>query len=312
MNKKEKTKQFNINPVEKVMIDIGNSVFKLSYKDSMFQFDSKIKKINANTMDFQEAIIYNNECYAISQGDYVHDNFKAEKEGLEQFIFYGLSTIFPDRDNITVNLMLNLPVDQLANKDLLKSRLQNSYEFIINSPQNNIKNKKRFLTINKIGVVAESVASYYSLGNELEDFITILDIGSKTTNFATFTNVGINDIDKTGTLNIGIHNLYQDLVQYYKTTNHITYKTQDIDIRLRKNRLEIPLDIKKNFIDQIKNGLYEKGFTDYDGYMIKACGGGSLVLGTDLETAFSNCSILDNALFRNAIGSKLISEQLGF
>lgn len=295
---------------ELLVIDIGNSVFKISYKDEMMEFNSKIKKIDINTMDFAESIIYEDECFAISQGDYVHDTFKANKEGLEQFILYAISTMIKDKEVLDVNLMLNLPVNQLINKEILKSRLQNTYQFTVNSPKNSLNKYARIVSIHKIGVVAESIACYYSL-EDVTPFITILDIGSKTINYATFTEIGVNDIAKSNTLEFGIHDLYKDVIEYYKQENK-TYSIADIDSRIRANKIKIPKDIKENFIAKIKNGLLANGFLDFDDYSLRCCGGGSLVLGKELESGFSDVTILDNSVYRNIIGSKLIAESLGF
>lgn len=295
-----------------VTIDIGNSVFKVCSDEMRKEFNSKIKKIDINTMDLAEAIVYEGDCYAIAQGDYVHNNFKADKEGLEQFILYAISTLIDKDEPTEVSLMLNLPVNQLSNKELLKTRLQKTYQFTVNSPLNGINKKSRCVKITKIGVVAESVASYYSLGDELSDFITIFDIGSKTINYATFTEIGVNDINKTDTLDFGIHDLYKNIIDYYKQEHHKTYTISDIDARIKANKIDIPNEIKIAFIDKIKNNLNAKGFVDFDDYSIKACGGGSLVLDKDLEKSFSDLEILDNALFRNNMGSKLIAENIGF
>lgn len=293
-----------------VTIDIGNSVFKVSHDSTRIEFNSKIKKIDINTMDLTEAIVFNEECYAIAQGDYVHNNFKADKEGLEQFILYAISII--DDDLSDVSLMLNLPVNQLANKELLKSRLLGNYQYTVNSPLHGLNKKSKNLTISKIGVVSESVAAYYSLGDELSDFTMILDIGSKTINYATFTEIGVNDIAKSDTLDFGIHDLYKDVIDYFKTEHHKTYSIGDIDSRVKANKIQIPNEIKINFIEKLKNNLRAKGFMDFEDYSIKACGGGAIVLKNDLVKNFSDIEILDNALFRNNIGSQLIAESTGF
>lgn len=293
-----------------VTIDIGNSVFKVGVDDKLKQFPSKIKEIDINTMDFTEAIVYDNKCCAISQGDYVHDNFKATKIGLEQFILYAISTI---TDEVEVNLMLNLPVNQIANKELLKDRLQDKeYEFTVNSPLNGINKEAKIIKINKVGVVAESMASYFSLDDErITDFIVVLDLGSKTINYATYTEIGVFDIPKSGTLDFGVHDLYEDIIAHYKTEHHKTYTISDIDARVRANRIKIPNEIKNDFIEKIKNGLKSKGFYDFDDYSIKACGGGAIILGEEIINSFAEAEILENPLFRNNMGNKVIAEGQG-
>ena len=259
-----------------VTIDIGNSVFKVGVDDKLKQFPSKIKEIDINTMDFTEAIVYDNKCCAISQGDYVHDNFKATKIGLEQFILYAISTI------------------------------------TVNSPLNGINKEAKIIKINKVGVVAESMASYFSLDDErITDFIVVLDLGSKTINYATYTEIGVFDIPKSGTLDFGVHDLYEDIIAYYKTEHHKTYTISDIDARVRANRIKIPNEIKNDFIEKIKNGLKSKGFYDFDDYSIKACGGGAIILGEEIINSFAEAEILENPLFRNNMGNKVIAEGQG-
>lgn len=294
-----------------VNIDIGNSVFKMESDGNLKQFNSMIKDIDINTMDFSEAIVFNDRCCAISQGDYVHDNFKATKSGLEQFILYAISTI---TEEVEVNLMLNLPVNQIANKELLKDRLQGrEFEFTINSPLNGITKEPKIVKINKVGVVGESIACYYSLDDDkVTEFIIIFDIGSKTINFATFTSIGVLDLDKSGTLDFGVHDLYEDVINYCKTEGHKTYTISDIDARVKANRITIPKDIKENFVDKIKNGLKSKGFYDFEDYSIKVCGGGAIILEKELNSSLKDVEVLSNPLFRNTMGSKIIAEGLGF
>lgn len=298
----------NLTP-ELLNIDIGNSVFKIASGENRSHFNSKITPIDISMVDVSEAIIYNGLCCAIGQGDYVHDNFKATKDYLEQFILYSIATSTNSED---VNLMLNLPVNQIPNKELLKSRFENKlFQFTINSPSNGLMNITKNINVHKVGVVGESIACYYSLGDELVPFLVVLDIGSKTINYATYTEIGVLDILKSGTLDFGIHELYKNVIEYYKNEYRKTYTISDIDSRIRNNRIEIPKELLTNFIDKIKNSLNAEGFYDFDDYTIKACGGGALVLGEELKKHFSEISILDNALYRNTIGSQLIAEELG-
>lgn len=297
---------------ETIQIDLGNSVYKICYKDRLEQFDSKLKAVDINTIDFTEAIVLDDKCYAISQGDYIHDSFKPEKEGLEKFILYAVATMIPYPDDVSVNLMLNLPNKQLSNKDILKKRLEKSFEFTINSPMNGITKRKRTVKFKKIGVVGESQAAYYSLDEELTNFIIIFDIGSKNINYSTYTKLGVMDIEKSGTLEFGIHELYKNVSEYYLNTKHRNYSISDIDARIRANRLSIPQELKDNFIQQIINGLTGDGFTDYNDYSIKCCGGGSLVIQDRLKEYFDDISVLDNSVYRNVLGSKIIAEQLGW
>jgi Actin like proteins N terminal domain len=300
-----------MNNLKLVTIDIGNSVFKVGADNELKQFNSMIKEIDINTMDFSEAIVFNDKCCAISQGDYIHDNFKATKSGLEQFILYAISTI---TEEVEVNLMLNLPVNQIANKELLKDRLQGKeFEFTVNSPLNGLNKEAKIVKINKVGVVGESIACYYSLDDDsLTEFIVIFDIGSKTINFATFTSIGVLDLDKSGTLDFGVHYLYENVIEYYKTEEHKTYTIADIDARVKANKIKIPKEIKENFVDKIKNGLKSKGFYDFDDYSIKVCGGGAIILGNELNSALKDVEVLSNPLFRNNLGSQIIAEGLGF
>ena len=298
------------NKTQLITIDIGNSVFKVGANDKLIEFASMRKEIDVSEIDFAEAIIYNDKVHAIRQGDYVHENFKAKKDGLEEFVLYAISTI-TEADE--VNLMLNLPVNQIANKELLKDRLQDKlFEFTVNSPINGISKQSKLLQISKVGVVAESMSAYYSIDDkELKDFIIVLDIGSKTVNYSTYTRIGEFDFEKSGTLDFGIHNLYGELISYYKQEQYKTYTLSDIDDRMRANRLQYPKELNVNFINKIKNSLRGNGFYDFDEYCIKACGGGAIVLGKELTEQFSEASVLDNPLYRNNIGNKIIAEGLG-
>ena len=295
--------------IKRITIDIGNSSFKINGEEI---FDSRIKEVDINCIDHAESIVYNGKAYAIGQGDYIHNNFKADKENLEIFILYAIGKVASSiEDNF--NLMLNLPINQIANKELLKGRFEGEYfEYTINSPSKNIKSETRLITINKVGVVAEGLATYYSLDdNDLNPFVTILDIGSKSVNYSTFTEVGVNDIDKSNTLDFGIHDFYEDCIQHFKTVKHRTYTISDIDSRIKANKIEIPKSIKEAFVKKIINNLRSKNFYDFDEYSIKGCGGGSLILQEELNQAFKDFKLLDNPVFRNNIGTELIAENLG-
>ena len=136
-------------------------------------------------------------------------------------------------------------------------------------------------------------------------------MGSKTINYATYTEIGVFDIPKSGTLDFGVHDLYEDIIAHYKTEHHKTYTMSDIDARVRANRIKIPNEIKNDFIEKIKNGLKSKGFYDFDDYSIKACGGGAIILGEEIINSFAEAEILENPLFRNNMGNKVIAEGQG-
>lgn len=295
--------------IKRITIDIGNSSFKVNGEEI---FDSRIKEVDINCIDHAEAIVHNGKAYAIGQGDYIHNNFKADKENLDVFILYAIGK-FASKTDDEFNLILNLPINQLANKEQLKSRFEGEYfEYSINSPSKNIKKEERMIKINKVGVVAEGLASYYSLNDdELDSFITILDIGSKSVNYSTFTDIGVNDINKSNTLDFGIHDFYEDCIQHFKTIKHKTYTISDIDSRIKAKKIEIPKSIKVDFVKRIINSLQSKNFMDFDDYSIKGCGGGSLILQEELKEAFSDFTMLENPVFRNNIGTELIAENLG-
>lgn len=286
-----------------LIIDLGNSKVKTS---KGVQFNSQVAQTSVNKVDFTDAIILNDKCYAIGQGQYDNNNIKADKRYLEQLVLYSIACCTNDE---SVVLFLHLPVNQLSMKPELIGKLQGkTFKFIVNSNSYNVKLQERTVKIEKVAVVGESVAAYYSLGDEVTDFTVLLDIGSKTINYSTYTQIGENDLEKSDTLDFGIHQFYETLIAYYKDEKHKTYTLSDIDKRVVSGKIEIPQFLKDDFVDKIKNALQGKGFMDFDDYSIKCVGGGSLVLEESLKTGFNDAEILDDAIVRNVMGSEIIAE----
>ena len=290
-----------------ITMDIGNSIIKTN---KGITFNSQIMKTNVNNIEFSEAILYKDECFAIGQGEYENSMIKCDKNFLEHFVLYGIACSTKDDD---VKLILSIPVNQLSTKENLINRLQGkSFSFIINSNEHNVKLIERSVKISKVAVVGESIASYYSLTDELSEFLTILDIGSKNINYATYTEIGKNDLLKSGTLDFGIHDFYNNIIEYYKNEKHITYSLSDIDKRVKSHRIFIPESMKKTFIEKIKNAITGNGFLDYNDYSLKCVGGGSLVLKDELEESFADAKVIDDPVLRNVRGLELIGNTLGF
>lgn len=292
--------------VTKLIIDLGNSNVKTNLG---VQFSSQVVQTSVNNVDFSDAIIYEDKCYAIGQGQYDNNNIKSDKKYVEQLVLYAIACCTKSEET---DIFLHLPVNQLTMKPNLIQRLQDkSFNFKVNSHSYGIPLQERTVKIGKVGVVAEAVASYYSLGDEVTEFIVMLDIGSKTINYATYTQIGENDLEKSGTLDFGIHQFYEDVISYYKEEKHKTYTLSDINKRVISKKIDIPQFLSENFVDRIKNALRGKGFMDFDDYSIKCVGGGSLVLEESLKTGFSDAIVLSDAVNRNVMGSELILEALG-
>lgn len=291
---------------EIVVLDLGNSVCKTNKGIS---FDTRISNVDENSVEFSDSIIFDNKCYAIGQGEYEHNNIKSDKVYLEQFVMYGVGCSTKENNII---LMLNLPINQLSMKNELIQRLQGkTYKYSMNSSSYNISFKDREIKIEKVAVIAESVASYYSLQDDVNDFVMLLDIGSKTINYATYTQIGQLDMDKSDTIDFGLHDFYESLIKYYKREFHKTYTISDINKRVVSEKIDIPEHLKVEFIEKIKNSLRGHNFFDYNDYSIKCVGGGSVVLKDTLEKSFNDIKVLDEAPFRNVKGTEMIAQALG-
>ena len=288
-------------------IDYGNSIVKTNKNVS---FNSQIVKTDKDNISFSDAIIINDDCYAIGQGEYENKRVKADKTYIEQFILYAIGC---STDENEVDVIFNLPINQLTSKQDIISKFSNKqFVFTINSQKYRKHLVQKSISICKVGVVAECVAAYYSLSNTVTPFILMLDIGSKTINFAAYTDIGEMDLKKSGTLDFGIHDFYQDIVNYYRKQKRISYSVSDIDKRIRNNKIVIPEELEISFIQRIKNGFEGLGFNDYNDYSIRCSGGGSIVLENSLLAEFDDIKVLENPLFSNVRGSEIIGEAIGF
>lgn len=290
-----------------VTLDMGNSRGKTN---AGIEFSTKILEIDKNKAQFSEFIIIDETCFAISQGNYDHNNVKPEKETYEHFTLYAIACSTNDN---SVNLLLNLPINQLPMKQILIDKFKNkTFTFKVNSNVNKIKLHERKIAIKNVEVVGEGISAYYSLDEELDNFISMLDIGSKNINYATYTEIGQLNLAKSGTLDFGLHDFYNDVIVYFKEKQGKTYTIADIDERVRNDKIEIPLGLKTKFVKKIQNELLGRGFFDFQDYAFKAIGGGSLVLKFELMQLFDNLVVLPDAIFRNVRGLELIGESLEF
>lgn len=269
------------------IVDIGNYNLKTSnglILSSKYTTDVQISDLGENI------ITYNGVNYYMEKGSLDKEYNKVDKNYIP-LLLYALSKF----NSCSIDLMLGLPINQVLLKDQLKENLENKeFVFKLNGVEKNIK-------INKVGVVAEGISSFYTLTDEERKKDTlIIDIGGRTVNAASFIN---KKIEEKTTIPMGMLNLYDMINKNLKSKR---YKLEQIERLTRSNKISDIDTEKKSFVDSLLEEL--KFYYDLDLYDIYITGGGALVIGEEICNRLENCKLMKNPLLSNVTGNYNIAK----
>ena len=278
------------------VIDYGN--FNIKFKSENLGLISS--KYHANFEPNEEAfnrIEVEGKKYYIGVGKYSLEYIKIDKESLIPQILYCISEA-NQGNNITTDLAILLPIEQMAMKEELKKLLERRfYSSTINGKQVNIR-------IEKVVVLPEAQVARFSLSEDKQsEDLLLVDIGSRTTNIVA-TSQG--ELVLNITRKIGVLNLYERLMKQLNSQGEIL-ELEDIEPQLKRNRIVLPEEMKMEFLKEVLNSF--KSEVNIANHDVMFSGGGSLVLQSVIDK-IEGIQLHNECLYANLLGAEIVAKEL--
>lgn len=284
-----------------IPIDIGYHNVKAYYEGQAIIFSSKFKTGLENSR--YDVLTSDGEEYTIGKGSFDMANDKTKRDN-KMFILPAIAKLIPPRkEEISVNLVLALPMaDHLKSEDLKKEFIDRQFNYQLNGEEYKIK-------INDVLVGAEGFSAKYALPEEILalEAYSIVDIGGGTTNVLTIYN---GEIETSDTIPLGVREgIYVDIYSVAKGAVRGLNFIEDIDRSLKLGSLDIFEDkiekLKKDFVIKLSKQLEKFPLAK----TIIFVGGGSSFIAEKDKNIFKipggfegDLHILDNAIFANVVG----------
>lgn len=276
-------------------VDLGSFNIKTSLGGI---YENRFLKDNDSDIFGAETITYAGNTYFFDRGAFDKEFTKANKE-IEIPLLYAIG-----KDGVegNVNLILHLPANQFAMRQSIIDKLQGkTFEF-------EYKGNKRSITFDKVGVLKEGFAAFYSLPKRNSGLIAIIDIGGRTTDVFTFLN---GKEEKETSIPVGSMNYFKIIADRLNAQGE-NRKVEDI-FKLIDNNLinleefkDVTNSIGSLIINEIK--IEVENLKDYE---IKLCGGGSEYFIDIFKDSFKKVEQLNNSLLSNVNGSYFIGKAKG-
>lgn len=270
-------------------IDVGN--FNIKDQDQNI-YENRFEINNDDVGVSAETIKFNGNTYFMGRGEFDREYTKIKKN-IEIPVLYAIGKNIDAYDD-EIDLMLQAPANQyVLAKQVYKEKFEcKEFEFEVNGVECKIK-------INKVGVLKEGFAAFYSLDRRNEGLICIIDIGGRSTDIFAFKDgIAIKEISiPKGTLDI-FENISDKLIEIGDKRD-----VEDIQMLLENDVLKI------DDFDEILNAAYKeivnrtKTKFNINDYRIKMCGGGSEFLFKFFSDNYDNVDIIQDEIFANAIGA---------
>lgn len=278
------------------IIDYGN--YNIKFKGDNLGLISS--KYHTNFEPNEEAfnrIEVEGKKYYIGVGKYSLEYIKVDKESLIPQILYCINEA-NQGNNITTDLAILLPIEQMSMKEKLKKLLERRfYSSIINGKQVNIR-------IEKVVVLPEAQVARFSLSEDKQsEDLLLVDIGSRTTNIVA-TSQG--ELVLNITRKIGGINLYERLMKRLNSQGDIL-ELEDVEPQLKRNRIVLPEEMKMEFLKEILNSF--KSEVNIANYDVMFSGGGSLVLKSVIDK-IEGIQLHNDCLYANLLGAEIVAKEL--
>ena len=278
------------------VIDYGN--YNIKFKSENLGLISS--KYHANFEPNEEAfnrIEVEGKKYYIGVGKYSLEYIKIDKESLIPQILYCINEA-NQGNNITTDLAILLPIEQMAMKEELKKLLERRfYSSTINGKQVNIR-------IEKVVVLPEAQVARFSLSEDKQsEDLLLVDIGSRTTNIVA-TSQG--ELVLNITRKIGVLNLYERLMKQLNSQGEIL-ELEDIEPQLKRNRIILSEEMKMEFLKEVLNSF--KSEVNIANHDVMFSGGGSLVLQSVIDK-IEGVQLHNDCLYANLLGAEIVAKEL--
>lgn len=246
---------------------------------------------------------------------------KHKRDFLVEQVLVMTCVLYPNSDNLDVNLKLGLPPEQYAQRQyqqelLDKFKLGETYDFKLDG-----RNKR--LKISNIQLCIEGYSAFVALADNINyngRDLLICDIGGGTTDACSFTYDFDSDQFIPGiptTVTKGCIDMIEEITKKINSVHGADIKSEQVDVYIRKDKDELLYGdnsyVISEFVDVAKdtaNLIYNKFNNEYgswDNYLVILVGGGHKLFNKLVSEKISNQLELDETerFFANAIGFAL-------
>lgn len=274
----------------KIAVDLGNSMINAA---TYINNELKLAKL-PNKIKFEKTISpkarvlsINNQVMYVGVGDLNNNVLKHTRKNLLEQVLVMINELYPDEDNLGVELVTGLPPAQMFNDKYLEA-FQNIFtnkgvmEFKING-------RYKTVEITNVDVYAEGYSGFISLVDKINTTQNILsiDVGGSTTDLCNYSYDYEDDVfypDVTDTIEKGIIDLEKAIVDKFNNDNGADIELEQIDVALRNDLRFIRYEGKDYILDQYIEAMYPlindilnkitNKFGQLDKYYIVGIGGG--------------------------------------
>lgn len=274
----------------KIAVDLGNSMInaatyinnelKLAKLPNKIKFEKTISP-KARVLSINDQVMY------VGVGDLNNNVLKHTRKNLLEQVLVMINELYPDEDNLGVELVTGLPPAQMFNDKYLEA-FQNIFtnkgvmEFKING-------RYKTVEITSVDVYAEGYSGFISLVDKINTTQNILsiDVGGSTTDLCNYSYDYEDDVfypDVTDTIEKGIIDLEKAIVDKFNNDNGADIELEQIDVALRNDLRFIRYEGKDYILDQYIEAMYPlindilnkitNKFGQLDKYYIVGIGGG--------------------------------------
>lgn len=274
----------------KIAVDLGNSMInaatyinnelKLAKLPNKIKFEKTISP-KARVLSINDQVMY------VGVGDLNNNVLKHTRKNLLEQVLVMINELYPDEDNLGVELVTGLPPAQMFNDKYLEA-FQNIFtnkgvmEFKING-------RYKTVEITSVDVYAEGYSGFISLVDKINTTQNILsiDVGGSTTDLCNYSYDYEDDVfypDVTDTIEKGIIDLEKVIVDKFNNDNGADIELEQIDVALRNDLRFIRYEGKDYILDQYIEAMYPlindilnkitNKFGQLDKYYIVGIGGG--------------------------------------
>lgn len=288
----------NENSPKTLAVDLGNWNTKTNKRvvfESRYSGEKLQNRLNENIIE------YNGNEYFMEKASWDKEFNKANKNYMPNLL-YAIYRSFPNEDKLKLNIVLGLPLTQLALKEKLKEQLADkTFDFKFNG-------KEKTVSICKVGVVAEGFSSIFTIPDSERDDILLIDIGGRTINIIEYYD---NRPQKKETLTYGIFEFYQAVLETQSALGkNLTIEDMRRVVSKGWINQEYITPCKEELVRRIKNDIKQNFKIDM--FNIYFTGGGSAILRDELDKEFmlesgkSRVNFLPEPVFTNVLGNYTI------
>ncbi|EDT74784.1 ParM/StbA family protein [Clostridium butyricum] len=263
-------------------------------------YENRFLLDNENDTFGAETVEYHGNTYFFGKGTFSKEFVKFKKDYVTQMLYAIGKDVKENRKEL--NLIVLLPSTQYSTGNCIKENLSDK-EFEIK-----VNNKYKEIKINKVGILKEGFAAFYSLPERNNGLIIIIDIGGRTTDVFAFINGNlVNEIS----VPVGCMDYFRRISDRLNNLGQ-KRKMEDIRILLDDGIIDIndfediTNDFYKIIIDEIKIEI-----DNLSDFKIKLCGGGANFLIDLFLKQFDRVEKLNNNIMANVIGAYNVGKAKG-